>query len=118
MNRNRLFIAFALAAVVALTLLVEAQTAAKQTFTGVVTDSMCGAKHMIAGKTDAECTRICVKQGMQYALLVGSKLYTLQGDSAAIDKHDKLAGQRATVTGILNGNAVKVDAIKPATKAN
>jgi hypothetical protein len=111
MKRNRMFTAFALAVVVALTLLVEAQTAVKQRLTGVVTDSMCGAKHMIAGRTDAECTRICVKQGMQYALLVGDKLYTLQGDTAAIDKY---AGQRATATGTVDGNTVKVDMIKSA----
>ena|SRR6266496_2806582 len=113
MNRNRTCTAFAIAALVALTLLVQAQTTGKQTLTGVVTDTMCGAKHMIAGKTDAECTRICVKQGMQYALLVGDKLYTLQGDTAAIDKY---AGQRATVTGTVAGKTMKVDSIKPAGK--
>jgi hypothetical protein len=115
MNRNRMFTALAIAALVALALLAQAQTAGQQTWTGVVTDSMCGAKHMIAGKTDAECTRICVKQGIQYALLVGDKLYTLQGDTAAIDKY---AGQRATVTGTAKGKNVKVDTIKPAGKTS
>jgi hypothetical protein len=91
----------------------QAQTSAGTTLTGVVTDTMCGAKHMIPGKSAAECTRICVKQGSQYALLVGNKVYALQGDAAAIDKY---AGQRATVTGTVNGNNVKVDAIKSAVK--
>lgn len=109
MNRNRIYTACSIAALVALALLVQAETSAKQTLTGVVTDTMCGAKHMIAGKTDAECTRICVKQGMQYALLVGNTVYTLQGDTAAIDKY---AGERATVTGTVEGKTVKLDTIK------
>jgi hypothetical protein len=45
--------------------------------------------------------------------LVGDKLYALQGDAVAIDKY---AGQRATVTGTVNGNNVKVEAIKSAVK--
>lgn len=116
MNRIRMFTAVAVVAVVTIVVSVTAQTSGKTTLTGAVTDTMCGAKHMIAGKTDAECTRICVKQGMQYALLVGNTLYTLQGDTAAIDKY---AGQRAAVTGTVDGKTVKVDTIKAAgTKTN
>ena len=33
--------------------------AQQQSFTGVVTDSMCGATHMAKDKTPAECTRMC-----------------------------------------------------------
>ncbi len=52
------------------------------TLTGVVTDSMCGASHMMPGKSAAECTRECVKGGSDYALLVGKKVYTLKGNPA------------------------------------
>jgi hypothetical protein len=31
-----------------------------QTFTGKVSDAMCGAKHMEAGIAPADCVRICV----------------------------------------------------------
>ncbi|PYX01158.1 MAG: hypothetical protein DMG86_10720, partial [Acidobacteria bacterium] len=39
------------------------------TFTGQVSDAMCGAKHMMAGNP-AECTRACVGKGSKYALVV------------------------------------------------
>jgi hypothetical protein len=35
----------------------------RQAVTGTVTDTMCGAHHMMQGKTPAQCTRECVKQG-------------------------------------------------------
>jgi len=40
----------------------------QQSFAGVVTDSMCGATHMAKDKTPAQCTQMCVKGGMKYAL--------------------------------------------------
>ena len=40
--------------------------AAKQTFTGVITDTMCGANHNMMGVTpDAKCVRECVKEGFE-----------------------------------------------------
>src|SRR5712671_2732315 len=64
-----------------------------QTFTGVVSDSMCGAKHMMKDASAAKCTRECVKSGSDYALVVGDKVYTLKGNRAEIDK---FAGEGAT----------------------
>lgn len=83
-----------------------------QTFTGKVSDAMCGAHHMMAGASDADCTRACVKQGSKYALVVGDKVYTLQGGDAAT--LDKLAGQNATVTGTLKENTITVASVSPA----
>jgi len=82
-----------------------------QTLTGTVSDSMCGKKHMMAGKTAAECTRACVKEGSDYALVVGDKVYTLKGDAAAIDK---FAGAKVAVKGKLAGNTVTMASIKSA----
>lgn len=81
---------------------------AATTLTGVVSDSMCGAKHMAKDKTAAQCTRECVKTGMDYALVVGKKVYVLKGDKAEIDK---LAGKRATVKGSVSGSTVTVESI-------
>lgn len=67
---------------------------------GVITDSMCGAKHMIAGD-DAKCVRTCVKGGSHFALLVGDKVYQLNGHEGELDK---LAGKRANVAGALNAD--------------
>ncbi len=78
------------------------------TLTGTISDSMCGAKHMMSGD-DATCVRTCVKGGSQYALVIRDKVYALSGQSAALDK---LAGQRAIVTGSLEGSAFEVASVK------
>ena len=69
-------------------LTVSAAFAAKgQTFTGRVSDAMCGAKHAMAG-SPAECTRACVAKGANYALVVDDKVYTLDSkDKAALDAY-------------------------------
>ncbi len=92
----------------------SAKPAAGQTLTGVVSDSMCGAKHMAKDKSAADCTRECVKAGSDYALVVGDKIYPLKGDKAELDKN---AGQRATVKGTLDGNNINVQSITAAKKA-
>lgn len=83
-----------------------------KTLTGTVTDTMCGKKHMMAGKGAAECTRECMKHkgDWTYALVVGDKVYSLAGDTK---KFDTLAGQQVKVTGEVSGNKVAVQAISP-----
>jgi hypothetical protein len=84
-----------------------------QTYTGQVSDSMCGVKHMAS--PPADCTRACVKQGSKYALVVGDKVYTLQTDDKnALTNLDKLAGEKAKVTGTLEGDTIQVSAVAPA----
>ncbi|HST80095.1 MAG TPA: hypothetical protein VLN58_16535 [Verrucomicrobiae bacterium] len=87
--------------------------AGEQTFTGVVSDSMCGKQHMMKGKSAAECTRECVKSGSDYALVVGDKVYTLKGDKSAIDKY---AGEKATVKGTEKGDTITVSSISASQK--
>lgn len=89
-------------------------TLASKTLTGVVSDSMCGAKHMAKDKSAAECTRECVKSGSDYALVAGGKVYSLKGDKTELDKYE---GQRATVKGTLDGNNFNVASITAAKKA-
>ena len=98
--------------VLAVGLLVAPAFAAKaETFTGEVGDVMCGAKHEMAGSA-AECTRDCAKQGSKYALIVGDKVYTLETtDKAALDQLDKLAGQKAKVTGTASGTTIQVSSV-------
>lgn len=87
-------------------------TAAPQTFTGVVTDDMCGVKHtMMPGKSDAECVRACIKAGSKYALAVGNKVYVLSGDAK---QFDALAGKKVNVTGEAKGNSIAVTSIAAA----
>lgn len=88
-------------------------SSASKTLTGTVSDSMCGAHHMAKDMSAAACTRDCVKKGTKYALVVGTKVYTLDGHEAELDK---LAGERATVKGSLMGEMVMVESVAPAKK--
>lgn len=94
--------------------LIPASFAAVQTFTGTVSDAMCGAKHMMPGD-DAACLRACVKKGSQYALVVGDKVYTLDtSDKATLETLDKLAAAKATVKGEADGDTIKVASVTAA----
>lgn len=85
-----------------------------KTFTGTVSDAMCGAKHSMAASA-AECTRGCVSKGSKYALVVGDKVYTLEtSDKAALDTLDKQAGAMATVTGTEKGDTITVSSVAAA----
>jgi hypothetical protein len=84
-----------------------------ETFTGEVSDAMCGAKHMMPG--NAACLRTCVSKGANYALVVGDKVYTLHtADESARKTLDKLAGEKAKVTGTAEGETIEVSKVDPA----
>jgi hypothetical protein len=87
------------------------RAANQQQLTGIISDAMCGASHMMEGKTPAECTRECVKEGSKYVLVVGDKVYTLNGHEAELDK---LAGEKAVVKGDVSGDKVQVQSVAPA----
>ena len=90
----------------------EKKDTGAKTLSGIVSDSMCGAKHMMEGSA-AECTRACVSKGSKYALVVGDKVYTLDtADKSALDQLDKLAGQPAKVTGAVEGDTIKVSSVR------
>ena len=77
---------------------------AEQTLKGVVSDSMCGRKHMMPGKSDAECIRECIKAKSKYALVSGGKIYTLQ---VPLAQGEEFAGKQVQVTGEVEGATVK-----------
>lgn len=81
----------------------------KKTFVGAVTDTICGAKHMMKNMTDAECATRCVEHGGDYALAVGSKIYTLRGNK---DEIGKLAGQQVKVTGVSAADTITIVSIE------
>jgi hypothetical protein len=77
-------------------LLAAAET--PKTFTGVITDTMCGVKPhsaMLKDKTEAECVKICVKGPHSYALYDGTNVMTLSDQNAS----GKFAARKVTVTG-------------------
>jgi hypothetical protein len=84
-------------------------TAAGQTFSGVVTCSLCGAKHNTnLNQSAAGCTKICLKRGAGFSLVDGEKVYKLEGGT---DYLDKFAGERVTISGILSGDTIKVTSV-------
>src|SRR5579885_2511216 len=100
--------------VLSLTVVSGAYGAKAQTYTGTVSDAMCGAKHMMEGDP-AACQRACVQKGSKYALIVGDKVYTLDAkDKASLDTVDKLAAKKATVKGVADGDTIEVSSVQPA----
>ena len=86
-----------------------------KTYTGVVTDTMCGAKHTMGITPDDQCVRECVKMDpkkWKYALLVGAEVYTLSDQQTP----EKFAAQKVKVTGTLyeKTKILKVDKIEAA----
>ena len=75
---------------------------ATQTFTGVITDSMCAATGHAAmrmGPTDGDCTVACVmSHGALYVLLDGKQVYDLSDQRTP----ETLAGQKVRVAGTLD----------------
>ena len=88
----------------------------KQTFTGVITDSMCAtADHskMQMGPTDAQCTVACIMEhGATYILYDGKQAYTLSDQRTP----EKFAAQKVKVTGTLDAKTktIQVDSITAA----
>ena len=79
-----------------------------QSFTGKISDAMCGANHMMSGEA-SECVRSCERKGSKYALIVGDKVYALDTtDKATLDHLDKLADHQAKVTGEASGDSIAV----------
>ncbi len=113
LSKTKKYAKAVLTVVLALIASLTTMAAAPKSFTGALSDSMCGAKHMMPGKTDAECTRECVKANSKYALVVDKKVYTLSGPQ---DEFSRLAGKRVRVTGEQSGDTIAVKSITPAEK--
>ena len=91
------------ALILAASSLSAAQSAAKsQTFTGIISDSMCegdGHQAMRMGPTDGECAQMCVlAHGAFYVLVSGKNVYTLNDQKAP----EQFAGARVRVVGTLD----------------
>ena len=87
--------------------------AADQTFTGTITDSMCGGDHKSMNMgADDKCTIACVKAGSKYALYDGKETYVLSNQQAAA----KFAAKKVTVAGTMDAKTktIKVTSIAAA----
>ncbi|PYV29289.1 MAG: hypothetical protein DMG22_23375 [Acidobacteria bacterium] len=78
-----------------------------QTFTGIVSDDHCGAKHSAANDEAATCVAKCVQGGAKYVLVSSGKIYQLD----AQDKFKDFAGKSVTVKGTLNEGTITVESV-------
>jgi len=114
MSRLRMLQIWIATAALSVGLVVPTLAASIQTFTGRVSDTMCGTKHH-EGVAPADCVRACVKHGAKYALVIGDKVYTLDtSDQAALHKLNTLAWEEAKVTGTANGDTISVKSVAAA----
>jgi hypothetical protein len=84
------------------------QEAKTQTWSGVITNDMCGAKD--ASEAKAECTKTCVKEhGAKYALYdrTDKKVYVLDPQ----DKAEGHEGHAVVVKGTLEGETIHVESL-------
>jgi hypothetical protein len=84
-----------------------------QTITGIITDTMCGAKHtMTKGQPDDECTRLCVKGAREFALYDGKTLWKLSDQKTPA----RFSAKPVKVTGAVDPKAmtIRVTSIEPA----
>lgn len=80
-------------------------------FSGLITDSYCGARHQRhSNLTPEDCARACIRNGAIYVLVNGHHRYNLSGNEEALNK---LLGTRATVTGTLQGETISVSSAGP-----
>jgi hypothetical protein len=89
--------------------------AAEQTWTGTISDSMCGVSHKAmehgGKKTDAhECTVACVKGGAKYVFVSKGKVFEIENqDLAGLEEH---AGHAVKLTGNLQADKKTIKASK------
>lgn len=104
---------------IALLLLGAGAAAADATWTGQISDSMCGAKHTDAkhGKkmTDRDCALACAARGAQFVLVSDGKVYKLTNHDADLRAH---AGHTVKLTGALTGESIRVATIEMVAAAN
>ena len=89
-----------------------AGAALAETWSGTVSDSMCGAKHVAATAADAACAKKCVKGGASAVLVSDGKVYQIAMDSQA--KMTPLLGKKVTVMGKLSGDTIDVTSAEAA----
>src|SRR5436190_14800378 len=96
--------------------------ASAATWTGKISDSMCGAHHMTTAEhgkakmSDRECTEACIKKGGKYVFVSKGKVYKIDNqDYAGLAEH---AGHTVKLTGDMTGDTIKVANIEMPQKSS
>ncbi len=91
-----------------LLLMMISLAAGAATFTGVITDTMCGKDHsMMKVAPDSKCVLECVKAGAKYALYDGKDVYVLSDQKAP----GKFAAKKVKVTGTLDAKTKTIQVV-------
>lgn len=80
-------------------------------WTGIISDEHCGAKHVALTAEDRECIDKCAKGDKAMAaavFVVGDKVYKID-NQATVQKH---LGHHVTITGTMKDDTVHVDSVK------
>jgi hypothetical protein len=92
--------------------------AADRTWTGKISDSMCGAKHKMGAEhgatamSDHDCTLACVKNGAKFVFVSSGKIYKIENqDFASLTEH---AGHTVQLKGFLKSDTITVSSIETA----
>jgi hypothetical protein len=91
-------------------------TAADKTWTGKISDSMCGASHKSMAEhgatkmTDRDCTLACIKKGGKYVFVSQGKVYEIPNQT--FDDLEKHAGHTVKLSGEMTGNTIQVSKIE------
>ena len=94
--------------------------ASEQTWTGKISDSLCGASHQQmasqAGLSDQQCTVECVKAGGKYVFVgPNDKIFQIANqDFAGLAQHPF---ETVTLTGELNGDTITVAKIEVSARS-
>jgi hypothetical protein len=86
-------------------------TAAQGTWTGTISDSLCGLSHAAMTEhgtkgTDKQCTTLCVTKGAKYVFVTDGKVLMIANQDLKDLK--TFAGDRVTATGDLNRDTVRI----------
>src|SRR6266540_2618685 len=98
-------------AILAVLVLSASPRAAEQTWTGQISDSLCGAKHEEAAEgqgkmPDRDCTVACVRGGSKFVLVSDGKIFQIANQNLPdLQTH---AGKKVKMTGELKGDAITV----------
>jgi len=83
-----------------------------KTITGVVSDSMCGAKHATASDGAAACVKKCEAGGSKLVVVAGGKVYNTDDQ----DKLKGFEGQEVQVTADVKGDSLAITSVAAAKK--
>jgi hypothetical protein len=90
--------------------------AQEQTWTGKISDSKCGAKHMTVkehkteGMEDGDCVAKCAGEGARYVFVYKGKVYDIENQDLA-----GLVGQggkTVKLTGVMSGSSIKATKVE------